>query len=420
MTTTSQPPAPPAGTATTPGRRSAGQRRKPPTATARRRPIQASLLTLQALAVETVLLAVLLAAVRGLLAAVVVAVLGALLLVVILARRQGRWWLEERIIAWSFRGRRRRHGSDQAGDPRLAALRGLAPGLAAVDVTAADGSRVGVARDDAGWFAVVVVDPAEPMRDDTGAPVAIDRLVAAIADVGQPGSVLQVVRHTVCMPAPGADAAKPAALAYLQLLADVAPRPVPMHVTTWVAVRLEARTLAEAGVSSGDDAAAAPAVVAALARRLAKSLRAAGVRTRTLNADGLVAALAQSCDLEPVGPGREMAQHAESWTGWVSPRLAHRTYWVRTWPPLAQASALLHTLSTMPGAVTSVALILVPEDETVDLRCLARVAAPAAALPGICRSLVGRARQAGARLLPLDGEHGPATYASAPTGGGSR
>jgi hypothetical protein len=116
----------------------------------------------------------------------------------------------------------------------------------------------------------------------------------------------------------------------------------------------------------------------------------------------------------------EPALHTESWTGWVSPRLAHRTYWVRSWPPLARASALLQTLSATPGAVTNVALILVPEDETVDLRCLARVAAPAAALPEICRSLVGRAKQAGARLLPLDGEHGPAAYASAPTGGGSR
>jgi len=412
MTTTSQPPAPPAGPPAAPRRR-----RQVPTTTARRRPVQAGLRTLQALAVETVVLAVLLAAIQGLLVAAAVAVIGALLLVVILARRNGRWWLEQRIIAWSYRGRRRRRGLDQAPDPRLAALRGLAPGLTAVDVPAADGSRIGVARDDAGWFAVIAVEAAEPMRDDTRTSVPIDRLVAAIADVGQPGSVLQVVRHTVCMPAPGAEGAKPAAMAYLQFVGDAAAQPV--HLTTWVAVRLEARALAEAGVSSGDDAAGAPAVVAALARRLAKALRGAGVRTRTLDADGVIAALAHSCDLEPALPG-EPAQHAESWTGWVSPRLAHRTYWVRTWPALTQASALMQTLSTTPGSVTNLALILVPEDEKVDLRCLARVAAPAASLPGVCRTLVRRARQAGARLLPLDGEQGPATYASAPTGGGGR
>jgi hypothetical protein len=72
--------------------------------------------------------------------------------------------------------------------------------------------------------------------------------------------------------------------------------------------------------------------------------------------------------------------------------------------------------------LTSIALVLAREDEEgpVDLRCLVRIAAPPAALTQVGRSLVRAAQQAGGGLFPMDGEQGPAAYASAPTGGGPR
>jgi hypothetical protein len=68
-------------------------------------------------------------------------------------------------------------------------------------------------------------------------------------------------------------------------------------------------------------------------------------------------------------------------------------------------------------------MILAPDGDpgdTVDLRCVVRVAAPPKELAGVVQAVEKGARLAGARLFPLDGEQGPAAYASAPTGGGAR
>jgi hypothetical protein len=105
---------------------------------------------------------------------------------------------------------------------------------------------------------------------------------------------------------------------------------------------------------------------------------------------------------------------------WHSARLAHASYWVREFPPVDRVGALLDGLSAVPSALTSIALILAPEGDSVDLRCLARVAAPVKQLPQVCLGLVRGAEQGGARLFRLDGEQGPAAYATAPTGGGAR
>ncbi|WP_131792611.1 MULTISPECIES: hypothetical protein [Protofrankia] len=68
------------------------------------------------------------------------------------------------------------------------------------------------------------------------------------------------------------------------------------------------------------------------------------------------------------------------------------------------------------------ALIMAPNDnnDLIDLRCLVRVAAPAADLDRTCQEIMNIAAQAHADLFPLDGEQAPAVYASAPTGGGVR
>jgi hypothetical protein len=304
----------------------------------------------------------------------------------------------------------------------VTALRGLAPGLAVENIAASDGAQVGVARDDAGWYAVAAVVPSAAMRDDPIGGLPLDTLVATLADAGQPGTVLQVVTHTVPAPGLAVDPGSPASQSYRQLLGRFGGVPVAMDRATWLAVRLDARALAEAGADDVADVDQAAALVAALIRRVAKALRHVGLPYQVLDADGLVAALSRSADLPPNPEDGRPAAYREDWSMWHSAQLAHRTFWLRDWPPLAEAGGLLAALSHAPAALTSVALVLAPDEDDgpVDLRCLVRVAAPAPALTQVSRNVVRVAEQAHATLFPLDGEQGPAVYASAPSGGGPR
>jgi type VII secretion protein EccE len=383
----------------------------------------------QLLLAELVIIGVLAALNQGALVVTGAALAGLLLLGITMGRQQGRWWLERRLIVRQFR-RRLAGGADRAADPRLTALRRLAPGLVVSDVDVADGAQVGVARDDAGWYAVIAVPPtaagfgeAGPGLGEAGPGLPLDAMVAALGEAEQAGATLQVVTHTIPAPSLDTPAQSLAGQSYRQLLAGFGAVPVPVSQTSWVAVRLDARTLAELGVDDDADLGSAPAVVAALVRRVGTSLRRAGTAHQVLDSEGLLAALARSCDLESLpttGGGPPVVR--EDWSAWHSTRLAHRAFWVRSWPPLGQAAHLLRWLATAPAAVSSLALVLAPDQDqpTVDLRCLLRVAAPAGELAAVCETIAAGARRAGAELFPLDGEQGPAVYASAPTGGGPR
>src|SRR5436305_6756896 len=122
----------------------------------------------QLLLIEAVLLGLLVAVSRGPVMMAGVVVSGLALMAVTLSRRKGRWWLETRWISSRYRQRRRTRPVS-ALDPRLTALRVLAPGLVVRDVTTADGTRIGVARDDSGWYATLTVAPTAAMRDDPAA-----------------------------------------------------------------------------------------------------------------------------------------------------------------------------------------------------------------------------------------------------------
>jgi type VII secretion protein EccE len=366
----------------------------------------------QLLLAEFVLVAVLATVTREIPVAVGTAVGGGLLLLVALGRRNGRWWVERRLMRWRYR-RRGRGASPTAhdDDPRLVALHRLAPALAVQDVAVSGGTQVGVARDDAGWFAVAAITSNSTMRDQTGA-LPLDVMVAALAEAEQPGAVLQVVIQAVPAPRSEGAAPTPAADSYRQLLATFG----------WIAVRLDARTLAVALGDHCADVDPAPAVVAALIRRVAKSLRPYGISYRLLDGDGLLSALVRSVDLDVSMIGAEPKPPREDWSTWHSSRFAHRCFWIRRWPPVDRATGLLDWLFSVPTATTSVALILAPEEgeQMVDLKALVRVTAPAAQLQAVCHLLTRGAVKAKGELFPLDGEQSPAAYASAPTGGGAR
>lgn len=376
-----------------------------------------SLSTGQILVAEAALLLAVAAATRGPVPGLVVGAVALLLVTLAFARRRNRWWLEDRVIAWRFR-RRRSAAVDSTAEPVLAALRTVAPGLTVREVSAPDGARVGVARDDAGWFSVVALTPTASVHAE-GAPVPLDALVGVLAATEQPGVVLQLVNHTVPAPSLDVPSASPAGASYQQLSSALSPIAVPAHRESSVSVRIDARSLAEALLDHTADAEAAAALVASLGRRVATSLRRLGIACRVLDTSDLVAALARSCDVEPGGDGTPVR---EEWTRWHSAQLVHRTFWLRTWPSSTAAiGALFDRVAAAPAAQTSMALVLDPSGgDDVAVRALIRLAArPDDDVAALERALTEGVRRLGGDLRPLDGEQGPAAYATAPTGGGA-
>ncbi|WP_239082228.1 type VII secretion protein EccE [Actinoplanes teichomyceticus] len=369
---------------------------------------------------ELAVLATVAAALRGPVPAVLTGALGLALTGVLLARQRGRWWWEHRGIARRY-ARRRAAVAQTGPGPMLAALRTIAPGLAVRDLTAPDGTRAGVARDEGGWFSVVALRPTAPTGHDA-APVPLDALVDAVAATEQPGVVLGLVTHTVPAPSPDVHASSPAGSSYRRLVEAIGPAAIPAYRESTISVRVDARALAEALHDHTVDLEAAAALVAGLGRRVVTGLRRIGVECRVLDAGELLAVLARSCDVE-AGPPAGGVQTGEEWTHWRSARLVHRTYWLRTWPAsAAEIGPLFAWAATAPAAQTDVALVLDAGDgdEEVAVRAFIRLAArPDADLGALDRALVEGARRVGAELRPLDGEHGPAAYATAPTGGGA-
>jgi type VII secretion protein EccE len=391
----------------------------PPVLVARSRPGYLGTFSLARLLLVELLVMLPIATVRSPLWTLVVVSAGCLLVAVIaLGRTGGRWWTERVALSWSYR---HRHGlvPDRLPDPRLRALRTLAADLQVANVSAADGAPVGIGSDSAGWFAIAALVPHPGLRGDIVADVPLGRLARLISDSEQPGAVVQVVLHTTPAPTTALDPEQWCAASYHELLSRYGA--VPANQTAWIAVRLDSRALARASVGGPDESRQAPAVVAGLIRRASRAMDRAGVATQVLDADGMLDALAHSCDLTPTAERSRTEPAREEWSTWHSTRLVHTCFWVRQWPAPPASGALVRALATSPQATfTSVAVILEPTEEGVELHCLTRVAAPADQLAAGCRTLTEAARQVGAEVLPLDGEQAPAVYASAPTGGGAR
>ncbi|WP_229073865.1 type VII secretion protein EccE [Actinoplanes sp. DH11] len=356
------------------------------------------------LTIEGALLLIIGAATQGLVPALITTVAAASVLAVVLARKQGRWWLEHRSLTSDHRRRRAARREVEQG-PVLAALRTIAPGLTVHDRD----DRTGVARDESGWFGVVALDPP--------APVPLETLTAQLAATEQPGITLELVTHTVPAPSPDLPAASPAGASYRQLAATISPAPVPAHREATVSVRVDARALAESVQDHTTDPESAATLTAALTRKVATNLRRLGVTGRVLDSAELLALLARSCDVEA---GPEAVD--EEWTHWRSNHLVHRTYWLETWPnSITEIGPLFAWAATAPAARTTVALIVgASTGDDPAIRAFVRLATrPGAGWETLDRVLQEGVRRADGELRPLDGEHGPATYATAPTGGGA-
>lgn len=330
------------------------------------------------------------------------------LAVVVLGRSGGRWWTERLALRWRY-GRRRAARPVPATDPRLAALTRLVPELS-VRTVDDRGTPVGVGQDAAGWFATVAV------RHGGGLPLA--ELTRIFDGSGPPASALSVVTHAVPTPSFLLDRQQPAARSYLELAGQDGAAAA--DSVCWVSVRLDPRSASEAAYSRGGGLDGVHRALCTLVGRVTKAVTGAGLECQVLDTDELLDALVRSAGAAGV-PDLAGGGVAERWTNWRADGLAHTCFAVSHWPPLAGVNGMLGRLVRTPAALVSVVLLAEPgaAPEDVTLRGLVRVAAEPAALDDACRAARATVRTAGGRLRRLDGEQGPALYASLPTGGGS-
>ncbi|PWR15790.1 hypothetical protein DKT69_09005 [Micromonospora sicca] len=302
------------------------------------------------------------------------------------ARRGGRWWYEDLMLRRRLRRRRERsRGAAPAGDPRLAAL---APELTVVELTERN-TRLGIGQDDRGWFAAVALTGRSGAPAGSVEAAVVDRALAVLADFTGPVTQAQVVSHTlVWYPAPGA--------------------PPAAHRTVWVALRLSVSDARAETVSRGGGMRGVHRTVAAGIGRLGKALNAAGLSHRVLGRDELHAAVvsAAGLDLAPESP-------AESWTslrggGWTQRCLALRLR------PNGSLGALVDAVTATSAPSHTVAAVVLPGGRRVPP--LLRVAAMDGHAAALVKAVRGVAKRCGVPARPLDGQHGPGVYATAPVG----
>jgi type VII secretion protein EccE len=339
------------------------------------------------------------------------AVVVALVAVALFVRRDGRWLPDAGRLALSRRRRGRGVVEGPVGDPRLAGLRRLAPQLTVQNVETRHAGTIGVGYDGDGWFVVAAVGPSHHEEWDE----------TPVADTIPPAALAGLVR-----PTGGPDeglAAETTAAVQVVALRDA----VRSGRSTWVTVRLEARLLAGVPDNDPERVAHVPPALLRLARRLPRALDHTGFTARLLDADGLLEALAVGCGL-PHGDGLLPSEEAHGW--WAAGGLRHVAFWIEQWPPSGREQDLLEEFGALREATTAVTYRLQPAPDVpaaeagtaarFDLRGLVRVVAPPDRLEAACDRVQELAQDADARLFRLDGEHGPAVYATAPTGGGPR
>ncbi|WP_089017965.1 type VII secretion protein EccE [Micromonospora coriariae] len=311
----------------------------------------------------------------------------ALVVLATFARRGGRWWFEDLLLRRRLRRRRERAAAALAGgavsDPRLAAL---APELSVIELTDR-GTRLGIGQDDQGWFAAVALQPTTGAVVGSVEASTVDQALRVLADFAAPVSRAQVVAHTlVWYPAPGA--------------------PPAAHRTVWVALRLTVRDARVEAVSRGGGLPGVHRTLAAGIGRLGKALTAAGLAHRPLGRDELRAAVvsAAGLDLVPEPP-------AESWQGLRGGGWTHRCLSLRGRSD-APLGPLVDAITATSAPSHTVAAAVSPDGRVA--APLLRVAAMDNHVEALVKVVRDIAQRAGTPARPVDGQHGPGVYASAP------
>ncbi|MBM0232501.1 type VII secretion protein EccE [Micromonospora sp. STR1_7] len=318
-----------------------------------------------------------------------VGTVAALVVLAAFARRGGRWWFEDLLLRRRLRRRRERATAALSGgtaaDPRLAAL---APELSVIELTDR-GTRLGIGQDDNGWFAAIALQSGSGGAVGSVEASTVDRTLRVLGDFAAPVSRTQVVAHTlVWYPAPGA--------------------PPAAHRTVWVALRLTVHDARVEAVTRGGGLPGVHRTLSAGIGRLGKALTAAGLSHRPLGRDELRSAVvsAAGLDLVPEPP-------TETWEGLRGGGWTHRCMALGGRPD-APLGPLVDAITATSAPSHTVAVSVSPDGRVA--APLLRVAAMdnhVEALVKVVREVAGRA---GASARPVDGQHGPGAYASAPVG----
>ena len=344
-------------------------------------------------------------------------VVAALLILIPVFARSGGVWLYQAIP----RRRRLKVRQRQLGlSPEP--LHGLAPDLGIVGITERD-TDIGIGHDDGGWFAALAMGGVDGVTE----AVPLDRLARLFTESGVPVSAIQVVGHTVPIGLAGHDGSA-AAASYQELLGGM---PAVVHHTSWLAVRMNTEDAMDAAADRGGEVDGVHKALAVTVSRVGKLLRNAGVQNRVLDAEGLRDTLRESVGLTAEVPSGQQ-RTAEDWDKWQADSLQHVVYRITRWPTSETTlPKLIDVLAAVPAVFTSVSVTLRPG--TVDTRdidgrstgrrvhvdCLIRIATDSQTSAAGQERLMQAADALGARLVRLDGEQGPAVYATAPTGGGA-
>jgi type VII secretion protein EccE len=338
-----------------------------------------------------------------------IAVAAVALMLPIVGRYRGRWWYEA-VSAWLVLRRRRNAtagSTSRTQHPQWTEFAGLAPGGLVIRTVQARATSFGVGEDGGGWFAAVAVR----QPDDLAGPGEL-RLEWLARLVGPLSTVTVVTRQA---PPEFAGAGTPSAQSYQELCAALSVEPTR---EVWIGVRLTLRDAASVDPDGTDELASIHRVLGGALIRISDALASHGLAHRVLDGDGLAHALLDAYVADPGEPG---SSARERWSRWRSGRLVHVCFGVTGWPSRVPRTALAD-LTRVPGAVavnTAVAMGAVRSPDDVDgplaLRLLVRVVATPATVGACVRHLRGSARRLGLSLARLDGEQGPAVYATTPT-----
>jgi len=333
--------------------------------------------------------------------------------------RAGGWWGYQTVALGLALRRRQR---ERAKYSRAGTVQLVAPRLAVYGYDDR-GSQIGLGQDGDGWFAAIAVGVADEVLGQLGQALRLERLIRLLDEGTARPSTVQFVSLRVPSPSSLLGARTPAIESYLDLARRVTGgHPGPAEHLTWVAVRLHPADAIEAAVDRGGGTDGVHRALAAVVGRVGKILGTAGVNFRVLDAAGLTEALEVACGLDHVmepGAVRSASVADEQWRGWRAVGLQHAAFEVERWPDRFDPS-LLNVLTSAPAERIVVSVTVRPRGPEFGLRTVVRVMAVPDRLGLAVRTVREHASSLGIRLRPMHGQHGPAVYASAPTGGGGR
>ncbi|CAM3531612.1 type VII secretion protein EccE [Stackebrandtia soli] len=344
----------------------------------------------------------------------------ALVILVVMFARSGGMWLYQAIPMRRRLAGRRSRPTGMSKE----ALHGLSPDLGIVQIEDRD-IEIGIGADDGGWFAAIEMGGVDGITE----AVPLTRLSRLFTESGVPVSAIQVVGHTVPIGLVGHDGS-PAAASYQELLGGI---PAVVHHTSWLAIRMNSEDALDAAADRGGDIEGVHKALAVTISRVGKLLRNAGVQNRVLDAEGLRDTLQASLGLTMNDVPANQQRTAESWQQWQGDGLQHVTYRVAKWPTDETIlPRLIDVLAAVPAVFTTASITLRPgivdgrdvdgrpTGRRVEVECLIRIAGDAQTSETGQQRVIAAAEGLGAKLDRLNGQQGPAAYASAPTGGGSK